>query len=692
MVLLGRYYYTFASLIVIGLITGYFPHASAQAKEFLITSYGAQCNGVSDDSVAIRAAIAAAGKVGGGTVRFPDNKTCVIAKEIKVSSNNIKLEGAGDGRRDSSGTGEATQALDYTNGGNKVNQSRIIVNTAIKSRMDSNHPLYNIPSPGIAFEISGDNFAVRNLRFVGPRIWYKDGKDPAHDGKIFTARKKIVIEDTTFDGVGYATIRGGQDTQLTFVRNICVNWGRTCVGNNKNTVIKDNVFRQTTLDWSGKNSNQPTAKRWSEYASYVYAVSGSGVYNYTFTNNIVEGAYAGVHVNGGAQGYRPSGFTITNNTFRKNYLSIVGSDFGGGGRWENVTIANNLFEDDVRTSMYIYKGEKMTIENNLVRRTSAAAMEEIPSGLKLKAHQDDTDVGRVVVSNNTFDAFGTPNWSAFTIEEGGGYRLSLLPTKVYDITIKNNKFLNQGNTKFGAGVYLRSSDQGRQSKIAVTCNTFTSTDAAGVADINAYVRIGGNNAGQSSYVTDFTVKNNTFTGNGRDKLYGVLTQNASKVTNGAITNNVFTKFADARRVSVAQQGVTLSYDAPNETCNAGVLAGITPGATFGSVQPTETTPPVLSSPVAAPTAESPKAAAVSLTKIVDKSVARPGEELVYTITIKNTGSGSAKNLVLTDVLHSDLRFVSATDNATFSNGLVTWRLAELAANATKEIKLNVTVR
>lgn len=58
-----------------------------------VTSYGAVCNGTTDDSVAINAALVAGA---GGTVMLPQNKTCMIADTIYIPANTV-LEGYGEG-------------------------------------------------------------------------------------------------------------------------------------------------------------------------------------------------------------------------------------------------------------------------------------------------------------------------------------------------------------------------------------------------------------------------------------------------------------------------------------------------------------------------------------------------------------------------------------------------------------------
>ena len=60
--------------------------------EFLITDFGAVCDGVTNDTPAVNAAIAAAVAAGGGVVKFPAGDTC-LASTITISSPNIFISG-----------------------------------------------------------------------------------------------------------------------------------------------------------------------------------------------------------------------------------------------------------------------------------------------------------------------------------------------------------------------------------------------------------------------------------------------------------------------------------------------------------------------------------------------------------------------------------------------------------------------
>jgi len=63
---------------------------------------------------------------------------------------------------------------------------------------------------------------------------------------------------------------------------------------------------------------------------------------------------------------------------------------------------------------------------------------------------------------------------------------------------------------------------------------------------------------------------------------------------------------------------------------------------------------------------------ISLSKVADKTTARLGESITYTLTAKNEQSGTLDNLVFTDFLPANLEFVSASDKGVATNQTVTW--------------------
>ncbi len=82
---------------------------------------------------------------------------------------------------------------------------------------------------------------------------------------------------------------------------------------------------------------------------------------------------------------------------------------------------------------------------------------------------------------------------------------------------------------------------------------------------------------------------------------------------------------------------------------------------------------------------------LSITKTVDKSTARSGDTLIYTITVTNNG-GDAKNVKVEDVLPSQLNYISDNSSGKHTNGVVTWTLDTLAEHSSKVITLTTTIK
>ncbi len=67
-----------------------------------------------------------------------------------------------------------------------------------------------------------------------------------------------------------------------------------------------------------------------------------------------------------------------------------------------------------------------------------------------------------------------------------------------------------------------------------------------------------------------------------------------------------------------------------------------------------------------------------------------GTNYSYTITVTNSGTGTASNVVASDVLPGNVTFVSASGNGINSSGVVTWNVGNLAANGRSNLTLTVT--
>ena len=84
------------------------------------------------------------------------------------------------------------------------------------------------------------------------------------------------------------------------------------------------------------------------------------------------------------------------------------------------------------------------------------------------------------------------------------------------------------------------------------------------------------------------------------------------------------------------------------------------------------------------------APSLDVTKVVDRTEARIGDTLSYTITVANNGNAAAESVVVTDVLDARLSFVEASeDGFDVESGL--WTVGELAAGQSKELTITVTI-
>jgi uncharacterized repeat protein (TIGR01451 family) len=74
------------------------------------------------------------------------------------------------------------------------------------------------------------------------------------------------------------------------------------------------------------------------------------------------------------------------------------------------------------------------------------------------------------------------------------------------------------------------------------------------------------------------------------------------------------------------------------------------------------------------------------------TVVDPGEELTYSILVRNAGAGAAHDVELTDELPPELEFMSASEEATYAEpGTITWPTFDLAAGAEREVTVTARV-
>jgi len=68
-------------------------------------------------------------------------------------------------------------------------------------------------------------------------------------------------------------------------------------------------------------------------------------------------------------------------------------------------------------------------------------------------------------------------------------------------------------------------------------------------------------------------------------------------------------------------------------------------------------------------------------------VTRPA---TYTITVRNTGDGQARNTVLTDMLPEGMTFVSASHEGRYAEGTVQWSLGTIGPDQSRQVEVTVT--
>jgi uncharacterized repeat protein (TIGR01451 family) len=83
-------------------------------------------------------------------------------------------------------------------------------------------------------------------------------------------------------------------------------------------------------------------------------------------------------------------------------------------------------------------------------------------------------------------------------------------------------------------------------------------------------------------------------------------------------------------------------------------------------------------------------AKLDLVKTVDLAEAKVGDNVVYTIKVRNTGTAISNAIEVTDTLNSSLQFISATPSADYNAATGIWTVGTLAVGA--EATLTITAK
>jgi len=82
---------------------------------------------------------------------------------------------------------------------------------------------------------------------------------------------------------------------------------------------------------------------------------------------------------------------------------------------------------------------------------------------------------------------------------------------------------------------------------------------------------------------------------------------------------------------------------------------------------------------------------LEVTKVVDPGTVTPGESATWTVSVVNQGPSNATGVELTDVLESDLAYVSHTGDGAFDPATGVWVVGELAVGEVATLELVTTV-
>jgi len=173
----------------------------------------------------------------------------------------------------------------------------------------------------------------------------------------------------------------------------------------------------------------------------------------------------------------------------------------------------------------------------------------------------------------------------------------------------------------------------------------------------------------------------------------------------AVTNTIISDNLDSRLTfisctnSCTQAGQLITWNLGNLTTNDSgsvtIIVSVKDNAQIGgldniaTIDSTETT--IVNSNKVTVAITIPDNPTLNITKTVNNSTVAPGGNLTYTINYLNTANQSTTNTIITDVLNSNLSFVSCSNSCSQSGQAITWNIGSLAPNASGSVTLSVLV-
>ncbi len=254
---------------------------------------------------------------------------------------------------------------------------------------------------------------------------------------------------------------------------------------------------------------------------------------------------------------------------------------------------------------------------------------------------------------------------------------------VYDIS----SYLTAGDTSATA-VYSAAGDL-----VLLSCEIMSVTSRA--ADLSISKTHTGN------FITggtgDFTI---TVTNNGPDAEDGVVT--VTDVLPSGLTYNSFSGTGWSVDTSGAPT-IVFTYDCTSSPVPSGsslpalTLTVNVGSAAYPSVSNTATVSStafdnISSNDSSTDTVTVTAGADLAVTKTVDNSTPRPGDTIVYTVTVTNNGTENATNTVVNDLLPSGVTYVSySSSQGTYNSGTGAWSVGTVNSGASATLAITATV-
>jgi hypothetical protein len=281
---------------------------------FNVREYGAVGDGTTDDLPALRRAVLAMQRAGGGQLYFP------------------------------TGTYRVTDRLYF--GGDNFQCLRIFGDG------DASIVTADTRSTDVFFLEATSGAEIDHLRFVGPRVFNKHSNH-AHAVTLLRAQNSRV-HDCSFFGVGVPLHEATATAGTFFTNNRVQDWGGVAYFVEGHARIENNLFEQT-------DPGEPFSPTGSSHALYIH----SGNDEVVVRGNTFRGVrYYAIQLWGRDERTVTQNVMIEGNTFEKNADDIIVFSEANTVEYQHIRVRGNTFRDTEGWSVSMLKGTDLEVADN----------------------------------------------------------------------------------------------------------------------------------------------------------------------------------------------------------------------------------------------------------------------------------------------------------------------------------------